>query len=60
MGKLPPTEGALKQHFLRAALHANIWYMATSSKMSVLEPTEYGWMLDEEGYWPVGTMESVD
>ena len=27
--------------------------------MSELEPTEYGWMLDEEGYRPVGTMEPV-
>ena len=45
MGKLPPTEGSFKQHFLRAMIQARVWYNATTALVNLLQPTEYGIML---------------
>ena len=59
MGKLPPTEGSFKQHFLRAMIQARVWYNATTALVNLLQPTEYGWMYTDEGFQPVGTKDPV-
>lgn len=44
--KLPPAEPALLQHVMRVQWQVNEWSQARSSKISSLDPTKYGWVLE--------------
>ena len=54
MEKLPPTQGAIVQHILRAHLQANIWQQDLNANPKCLDPTTHGWTLKENRtYHPV-------
>ena len=42
MGKLPPTEGAFPQHYMRSVVQARIWYETTKASINQVDPQEYG------------------
>ena len=44
MGKLPPKEGVLLQHYLRSLVQARI-HEATNARMNHVDPQEYGLMM---------------
>jgi hypothetical protein len=47
--KLPPTEGAMIEHILRAHLQANVWVQDLRRKPNLLDPTTLGWSQEEDG-----------
>jgi hypothetical protein len=54
---LPPTEGAARQHVLRAYLQYHDWSLLSSM---TLPPTEYGWQIDGDGLFePIGTLVDI-
>ena len=54
MGKLPPKEGVLLQHYLRSVVQARI-HEATNARMNHVDPQEYGWKPSDEGFIPITT-----
>ena len=44
--KLPPSEPALLQHYLRAKWQLNEWLQAKNSVIVSLDPLDYGWKLE--------------
>ena len=42
MVKLPPTEAAFLQHYLRSVVQARIWHEATKALINHIDPQEYG------------------
>ena len=54
---LAPSEGAVRQHTLRAYLQYHDWVLLSSM---TLPPTEYGWRMAGDGsYAPIGMLEPV-
>ena len=52
--KLPPTQGVIIQHILRAHLQANVWHQDLNANPELLDPTTLGWVLNEDRtYQPV-------
>ena len=49
---IPPTQGALIQHTLRAILQARIWYQMTSKTIQEANPTEFGWVKTDNSFKP--------
>lgn len=47
----PPSEGALKQHVLRAILLSVKWHKALELKPDLPSPSEWGWTKDKNGTW---------
>ena len=54
MGKLPPKEGVLLQHYLRSVVQARI-HEARNARMNHVDPQEYGWKPSDEGFIPITT-----
>ena len=50
---LPPTLGAFEKHLKRTQPQIRIWAKANEPLVPVLEPTEYGWEFDGDGYMPI-------
>lgn len=53
---LPPTEGAVRQHTLRAFLQYHDWILLGSMTLS---PCDYGWKIKDGKYTPILTEEEV-
>ena len=50
---IPPTQGALVQHIVRAVFQAAyIWGQALHVQQEVPSPTEWGWKESENGLVP--------
>ena len=49
---LLPSPSALKLHWLRTVWVLNMWAQASSDKITILPPTQYGWIqeVDNGGY----------
>ena len=54
--KLPPTQGALYQHVLRAVYQASIWLLSMDILINAPNPTQYGWILVDGRYVPLWTL----
>ena len=54
--RLPPTEGAVKQHSLRAYLQVRDW---AELECSFLDPAAYGWRIEAGVFTPIGTLEPI-
>eukprot|EP00794_Sanderia_malayensis_P013061 gene13061-14405_t len=52
---IPPSQGALKQHILRASYQANIWNQMLSNLQVLPEPEMCGWEKVDEYWQPVWT-----
>jgi len=57
--KLPPTQGAWKQHILRAYLQANIWAKGLEEKPVTPDPLTLGWKKEGGRLLPVLASESA-
>lgn len=55
--KLPPTQGAWKQHILRAHLQANIWAQDLEEKPVIPDPLTLGWKKEGSRLVPVLSIE---
>lgn len=57
--QLPPCKDCLFMHALRANYQAAIWRRSLESQPFVANPTDYGWMRDEDGKLVVNWMRGV-
>jgi hypothetical protein len=54
--KLPPTQGALRQHILRAHYQCIVWWNDVKPIVELPDPTEYGWAQCNGVFTPVVTL----
>ena len=54
--RLPPTDGAVKQHSLRVYLQVHDW---TALECTSLNPLMYGWQTKSGIFTPTGTLDSI-
>ena len=59
MGKLPPTEGVLLQHYLSSIVQARIWHEATKTCINHVDLQEYGWKPSDEGFIAIATEDDI-
>ena len=59
MVKLPPTEAAFLQHYLRSVVQAHIWHEATKALINHIDPQEYGWKPSDEGFIATATEDNI-
>lgn len=48
--KFPPCKREFLQHLLRATYISSIWKNATKTHPTFLEPVQYGWKFQDDGY----------
>jgi hypothetical protein len=51
--KLPPSQGALYQHFLRASFQCSVWTTAEITDQQVPSPDGWGWEAIDDNWKPV-------
>jgi hypothetical protein len=51
--KKPPSEGALRQHILRASFQTKVWHASCLAKPPLPSPMEYGWRTVKDSLHPV-------
>ena len=59
MDKLPPTEGAFFQHYLRSVVQERISHDRTKARINHLDPEVYGWKPSDERFIAIATEDGI-